>query len=723
MGATGSACERREKLGPRDLHRKTYCSGGPRTAWGLVLLLGLGLGWPGAVRAQQWDTPAVTALLDRAATRRAANDSTLRAWSAEATGTLQFLVDLGDLGLGARVVKVDQLATVLQWRQPGVSDQRIVGRRDTLVLPADVGFYRDRYGVITNNLGDRVVLGDGNDVRGLPHPLSPEGRQRHSFALADSLALTLPNGRKVEVYELLLRPRVPDAPAMVGSLYVAKETGDLVRLAVTFTRAAILDARIERLSLVLENLLAEGRYWLPFRQQLEVVRTATWLDFPARGIVRARWDVCCHDVIADTTTRELPPLPRDGAVMLANPGTVVRQAPPAELAQHAWTDPIERALDQGDALATEQETRAVQARAEALVQAKVMERTRTGLAGQRISDFARFNRVEGFALGVGGRVPLAPAWSAGLQVGYGFSDERLKARLDVRWRPRASLGLQAFGQTAYRDASDVAETSGVRNSLGALVAGDDNTDPYEVRGGGLGAEIDLGVRTRLDVAAGYERQLPLTVNASPLGGAFGPTIAATELETARLEAVLTRGLGAGPLGGDWMWRAGLRTAYVHPETSADGGYARLAAAGAWQRPLGRPVLVLATAVGAVAGGVVPPQDLVRFGGITTGPGYSYHAFAGRYAWSQRAELRVPVPFPSMTLFKYGRTPPHMTLAPYGHLVCVAKREGGDDGCFPSVGLGASFLFDLLRFDVAYGFGETGGWRFGVDVGRVFWGIL
>jgi hypothetical protein len=25
--------------------------------------------------------------------------------------------------------------------------------------------------------------------------------------------------------------------------------------------------------------------------------------------------------------------------------------------------------------------------------------------------------------------------------------------------------------------------------------------------------------------------------------------------------------------------------------------------------------------------------------------------------------------------------------------------------------------------VAYGFRENGGWRFGVDVGRVFWGIL
>jgi hypothetical protein len=82
-----------------------------------------------------------------------------------------------------------------------------------------------------------------------------------------------------------------------------------------------------------------------------------------------------------------------------------------------------------------------------------------------------------------------------------------------------------------------------------------------------------------------------------------------------------------------------------------------------------------------------------------------------------------VPFPSITLFRFGRTPPHMTLAPYGHVVCVAERSGGEDGCYPSLGVGAAFLFDLLRFDLAYGLREEGGWRFGVDVGRVFWGVL
>lgn len=719
LGAADSGSSGTEKDSARRARRNPYCSGARHLLMALAWLA-----VPRAAAAQAWQTPAVEALLDRAAERRAANDSTLRAWSAEAAGTLQFLVDLGDLGLGARVVKVDQLATVLQWRQPGRTEQRIVGRRDTLVLPADVGFYRDRYGVITNNLGDRVVLGDGNDVRDLPHPLSAAGRARHAFALVDSLALSLPNGRRVEVYELLLRPRVDDAPAMVGSLYLARETGDVVRLAVTFTRAAILDARIERLSLVLENLLVEGRYWLPFRQQLEVVRKGTWFDFPVRGIVRGRWEVCCHDVIADTATRELAPLPSSGQVMLATPGTTVRIAPAEERAGHEWHDAIEDALDEADALASEAEAGEVQARAEELVTRRALDRTSAGIGGRSLSDFARFNRVEGVGIGIGGRLPVGPGWSLGALAGYGFSDERVKLTADVRWRPRGSLAVRAFGGRHYREAGDVAETSGLRNSLGALLAGDDNTNPYEVRGGGIGAEIDLGARLRLEVSATVEEQSAVGVNASPLGGSFGPTIPALELTTARLEAILRHGPAAGPFGGRWSWRVAFRTAFVDPQgPGADGGYARLAGAAAWQRPLGRPTFVLGTAVGAVAGGLVPEQDLVRFGGITTGPGYPFHAFAGRYAWSQRAELRVPVPFPSVPLLHYGRTPPHMTLAPYGHVVCVAERNAGEDGCSPSLGLAATFLYDLLRFDIAYGFAEGGGWRFGVDVGRVLWGIL
>jgi hypothetical protein len=45
-----------------------------------------------------------------------------------------------------------------------------------------------------------------------------------------------------------------------------------------------------------------------------------------------------------------------------------------------------------------------------------------------------------------------------------------------------------------------------------------------------------------------------------------------------------------------------------------------------------------------------------------------------------------------------------------------------EGWFPSVGIGALTVFDILRFDVARGL-RDGRWTFSVDVGRDFWGIL
>src|SRR5205814_1829750 len=83
----------------------------------------------------------------------------------------------------------------------------------------------------------------------------------------------------------------PGAPRIVGVLYMDATTADLVRLAFNFTPHAYLDAQLEDVSIVLDNALWEGRFWLPYRQELEIRRRATWLDMPARGIIRARWEI------------------------------------------------------------------------------------------------------------------------------------------------------------------------------------------------------------------------------------------------------------------------------------------------------------------------------------------------------------------------------------------------------------------------------------------------
>src|SRR5881409_564094 len=165
-----------------------------------------------------------------------------------------------------------------------------VGWRDRAELPTDIYYHRDHLGIVQNNFGPAIRLGEGDEVRDVPHPLSTAGPDLYDYALADSTTITFPQ-REVRVVALRVRPKDFAAPRIVGTLYVDAETADLVRLAFNFTPRSYLDAQLEDVSVVLDNALWEGRWWLPYRQEIEIRRRATWLDVPARGIIRGRWEI------------------------------------------------------------------------------------------------------------------------------------------------------------------------------------------------------------------------------------------------------------------------------------------------------------------------------------------------------------------------------------------------------------------------------------------------
>ena len=160
------------------------------------------------------------------------------------------------------------------------------------------------------------------------------------------------------------------------------------------------------------------------------------------------------------------------------------------------------ALGPTEQAVTAAEVQSVQQQAEKLVQQGVLDRaTHASIGGRGISDFAHVNRVEGLGLGIDGRVGLGGAWRAGARVAYGFSDEQLKGGLDLSWRATPALRLSLFGGRAYRDAGDVAEVSGVRNTLAAQILGDDDTDPYDVYAGGLTLRARAGWRAHAGMCA------------------------------------------------------------------------------------------------------------------------------------------------------------------------------------------------------------------------------
>src|SRR5262249_41502745 len=170
--------------------------------------------------------------------------------------------------------------------------------------------------------------------------------------------------RTVNVYEVKVRPKDDRQPRVIGAVYIDRSAGQVVRMAFSFTRAAFKDPLLEDLSIVLENGLVGTRFWLPRRQEIEIRRTGTWLDYPVRGIIRGRWEISNYDIN-----------PHISPAIFSGPEIV--QVPPPQLQRYPWTS--KRVLDSlpPDVRAvTDADVRRVQAEARALVRSQALQRSR-----------------------------------------------------------------------------------------------------------------------------------------------------------------------------------------------------------------------------------------------------------------------------------------------------------------------------------------------------------
>lgn len=688
----------------------------PWRRWIAGAALAFVLGPPSPLAAQAWDAPAAVALAERAAARRAdpAGAMGLAAWRARARGTLAFLGQFGDTALmPPLLVKAAQVAVDVSWRAPGISTQVVVGLRDTSLVPGDIGYYRDRYGIVQGNFPDRIRLGEGRDVSDIVHPFSSAGLARYRFAIVDSQFLS--TGReRIAVLRVAFRPRLDDDALALGAAYLDRASAEIVRLELTFTPSAILDKRIEKLSVVLENGLVDGRFWLPRRQELEVQRVATWLDVPARGIIRGRWEIGEYDVAVerrDTTGRV---------------GPEIVFASPESLRTYRFDTPV---LDPARTTALVAGAEAVRdvrrAAEEAILRRLVPPQPRARAAMPRLSELVRVTRAEGLALGAG--LAFRPVGSSTLRVvgRYGLADAQAKGSVALAVPLPAGGPIELYAARDYRDAGDIAERSMAINSIAAQEFGQDMTQPVDVRM--IGARLVLGrwagIRWTLDAAA--ERQAPVGIRATPVRGTYNPVLPVVRAEGTRASLVLESLPWMIGERGAATWRAESRgLSFATPSGRAEGW--RGTAQVEWRHPVGGATVVASSFVGGVVGSARDlPQQRIFLGGPTSGPGYGYHTFVGTAAAFQRVEWRREVPFMAVPLARYGRVPGRMTLAPYAHAVWVdgqAPFAPARQGWYPAVGLGGEFFMGLLRVDVARGL-RGGGWTFGLDVGRVFWSVL
>jgi hypothetical protein len=666
---------------------------------------------PAPARAQAWNTDEALALARRAVLRRggAAADTSLHDYKAQAHGFLFFLGAFGQgLAEPPRLVKADQLELEVYWRAPASSKQRVIGWRDQAQLPTDITYHRDHLGIIQNNFGPAIRLGEGDEVRDVPHPLSSIGPDLYDYALGDTTVIVFPE-RPVRVVTLRVRPKDYAAARIVGTLYLDAETADLVRMAFNFTPRAYLDGSLEDVSIVLDNALWEQRYWLPYRQEIEIRRRATWLDVPVRGIIRARWEI-------DGYAFNL------GLAKSWFAGDEITFLPKAERDSFPWAQPLSAALQDVAEPVRQNDLARVRAEVEQIAGHRALTGLKSHRLGVRgVSDLVHANRVEGLAVGAG-VVLRGGGERRELRVlgSYGFADHRPKGAVSAVDRQ----GRSALEATVYREVRDVGDTPVIApllNSFSAQEFGRDFGDYYLADGARVTYRHGVGARGEWWASGARESIGSLSVVAAPANGTFRPN-----------PAVGGAGVDLVQLGFNRKSEGFAVRRDLHVEAALEGGreddgasYLRLAARGHLLFPAGATRLLL-RASGGVASAGLPAHRAFVLGGRGTLLGEEFRRFGGTRMALLHLEWRVPVPFVSFGVGPYARTPRTLTVAPYVALGWAARPVAATPwqatpNTRVTLGLGFEWL-GVFRWDIGFA-AVPRRVGFAFDVARDFWGIL
>jgi hypothetical protein len=660
-----------------------------------------------------WNGPRVTQLVSRAIERRAswASDDRLQDYRAHARGHIYFLYDLGR-NADRHLVKADQLALDLYWRTPDRTRQIIVGRKEEKALPTNIRYHLDHLTVVMDNFGDRIYMGEGAEVRDALHPAAPGALDFYEYRLTDSLTLVLPEG-DVQVYKAELRPRNSAQPGLVGAIYLDRATADIVRMEFTFTAASYIDDTLDYINVHLENAMWEGRYWLPYRQGIELRREVGLINFPAGGIIRAEFAIGGYRFntsFPDVVFR----------------GPRVSALPASARESYEFQEGLYDALDPEVATAPPS-LEEIRREATRIVSEDYLRQARgLKLAVPGVSSVFRFRRAEGLYLGPGvGRD--YPSGSLGVLGGYSFGASRWQALAKVETTVAGRYEVELAGY--YNRVADVSiwqPSSGIIATLSALIDGEDHREPYWASGGrltvgqawgrarariSLGFEdweaaqltatktIDRGYREVRELDAGEVAWLAFQFDGRPVGAV--ETVGGASWDT-RLEGATRQ------VAGDFEYvQLALRVGQLWPDLVAGTG------------------LRLSAAAGAVGGGTIPAQRLFAAGGRGTVRGYSFHRFVGNLYGAVGLELarRFWYPYVSIDLFAdmgWVGIEGNGAAAAVAGWNRVGERAGATRGPLIGVGAGVGLVFDILWVELARGVRQGGNWELIVRVRSEFW---
>jgi hypothetical protein len=692
-----------------------------------------------ALLSSAFRDPGARTLLNAARAARLDQDTSLRGY--DATSYERMSIGMGFKRIGRdRLLMRNERAAHIIWSRGSPALVQILGRRQVMPMlegagDAEIGnedvpipYYPGRESLW---IGSGLAKADVSESE-IIHPLANGAEAYYTYATGDSVSFRLPGGKTIQLRELVVRPRAPKWNVALGSLWFDIGSARLVRavyrLAEPMDIWGIADedadsdshkpprwvkAMISPLSgklnaVTVEYGLHEGQFWLPRLQGLEGEAQAGFLHIPFKieqrfkyasvnGSLPAIPQIAAADTARDSVSRaNRRKIRRDAcadmtksrsqihtryegtlAVIVQVPCDTTVLAHSPELPKSIYDDGEEIfGTSERDALIAEALTLGAQP---GFVPQKPVFTYGLGLT--------RYNRVEGLSTGIAARQSLGAGYTAHALARIGIADLSPNGELSLsRSNGRNMIAVGAYRRLA--SANDFADPFTFGSSLSALLFGRDEGYYYRSLGVELTSARDDSASGTWRLFAEHDGDARKKTDfslAKTFGGkGFSDNIDATNGNVIGLALERHVSHGLDPHGLRTFGRIALEGA------AGDFDYSRAMLEATVSHGLGRRLDGAITVGGGTSGGSVPVQRLWYLGGTQTVRGQRAGAAVGDAYWMTRAELGSSFVGARPVIF--------------GDLGWAGSRSDWKDPGRPlsGVGVGASFMDGLIRFDVARG---------------------
>ncbi|HEY6089496.1 MAG TPA: hypothetical protein VD771_06865, partial [Gemmatimonadaceae bacterium] len=501
-----------------------------------------------ALLASAFRDPRARDLLLQARAARLTQDTSLTGYDASTYERMSVGMGFKRIGRDRLLMRAER-ATHVIWRRGTGAVIEVKGQRAAFPMIADIQDEDMNLG--TNSsipyypgretlwIGSGLAKADVSEDE-MIHPLATGAEAYYTYASGDSVSFQLPGGQRIELRELLVRPRQPKWNVAVGSLWFDASNAHLVRAVYRMAQEMDImavakeeneidkdpDGDIPRWvkpmitpmkgmvsAITVEYGLHEGRFWLPRSQTLEGDAQVSFMHIPFKLEQRFTYasvngtdpmpelTIAVADTARDSVSRVAR---RERRRTECKTGTErvrtqyrsdetlrIRVITPCDSVALAKSPELPKSIyDDGEAVFGTAER-------DALVSEALTLSAQPEFAPQRPSiswglPFTRFNRIEGISTAVAADQVLGGGYSAHALFRLGAADLSPNRELSLdRTDGRRTIGVGAYRRLVA--SNEWGDPLGFSSSLSALFFGRDEGFYYRTWGAELKGEKDYGL--------------------------------------------------------------------------------------------------------------------------------------------------------------------------------------------------------------------------------------